>query len=163
MPCSQAHPNMALNGDRFATIENCTLRITGPAWTGNTMSPKDVVEAPFYPDSIRPGFPRLDGTKPICLIIDSYKRSIELPGSIRIRLTLKSLTPSIMIRASRCSCNIRLGSIGGKVITPSIGWAFPLVSLGRTGLTCSRTEAARSNMYLLHLELYSLFMGPPWI
>ena len=163
MLCNQVHPNMALNWDRSSTTKNCTLRVIGLTWTGNTMSPKDVVEAPFYPDSIRPGFSRLDGTNPICLITDSYKRSVELPGSIRIRLTSKSMTPSVMIRASWCSCSIWLGSIGGKVITPSIGCALPLVSLGRTGLTCSRTEAARSNICLFHLELYSLFMGPPWI
>ena len=121
MPCSQAHPNMALNGDRFATIENCTLRITGPAWTGNTMSPKDVVEASLNPDNVHLGFSKFEGLNPIYLIIDTCKRSGELPGSTKIHLTSKSLIPSVRIRTSRCGCNIRLGSTGGKVITSSIG------------------------------------------
>ena len=121
MPCSQAHPNMALNGDRFAPIENCTLRITGPAWTGNTMSPKDVVEASLNPDNVHLGFSKFEGLNPIYLIIDTCKRSGELPGSTKIHLTSKSLIPSVRIRTSRCGCNIRLGSTGGKVITSSIG------------------------------------------
>ena len=130
MPCSQARPNMALNGDRSFTIENCTLRITGPTWTGNTMSPRDVVEAPLNPDNICPRFSRLEGENPICLITDTCNRLIELPGSTKICLTSKSLIPNIRIKASLCGCNIRLGSTEGKVITPSIGRALPLVNLG---------------------------------
>ena len=100
MPCSKAPPNMALNGDRSSTIENCTFRVTGSAWTGNTMLPRDVVEAPLNPDNIRPGFSIFKGENPICLITDTCKRSVELLGSTKIRLTSKSLMPNVKIRAS---------------------------------------------------------------
>ena len=163
MPCNQERPNMALNGDKFATIENCTLRVTGLTWAGNTMSPKDVVEAPLNPDNIVLGFSRFKGINPICLITDTYKRSGELPRSTKIRLTSKSLILNVGIRASRCGCNIQLGSTGGKVITSSIGWALLLVNLGRMELTCARTETAQSSLYLFRLELYSSSRGPSWI
>ena len=121
---------MALNENRSSTTENCTLRVTGLAWIGNTMSPRDVVEAPLNPDNIRLGFSRFNGVYPICLITDTCKRFAELPGSTKIHLTSKSLIPNVRIRASRCGCNIRLGSIGGKVITLSIEQVIPLVNLG---------------------------------
>ena len=139
--CSHVRPNMALNGDRSSTTENCTFRVTGPAWTSNTMSPKDVVEAPLKPDNIRPGFSRVDVENPICLITDTCKRSAELPKSTNIRLTTKSLIPNVRMRASRCGCNIRLESTGGKMITPSIGRALLPTSPGRMELIYSRTEA----------------------
>ena len=112
---------MALNGDRFTTNENCTLRVIGPAWTGNMMLPKDIVEALLNPDNIVLGFFRFKGINPICLITDTCKRSGELPKSTKIRLTSKSLIPNVKIRASRCGCNVQLGSTGGKMITSSIG------------------------------------------
>ena len=103
---------------------------TGLAWIGNTMSPRDVVEAPLNPDNIRLGFSRFKGVYPICFITDTCKRFAELPGSTKIHLTSKSLIPNVRIRASRCGCNIWLGSIEGKVITPSIEQVIPLVNLG---------------------------------
>ena len=132
---------MALNRDKSSTTENCMFKVTRSAWTGNTMSPKDVVEAPLNPDNIHPGFSRFEDENPICLITDTCKRSIELPGSTKIRLTSKSLIPNIQIRASRCGCNIQLESTGGKVITQSIGRVLMLVNPGQTKLTCSCTEA----------------------
>lgn len=154
---------MALNGDRSSTIENCTFRVIGPTWIGNTMLPRDVVEAPLNPDNISPGFSRFEGEVPICLITDTCKRLAELLGSTEIHLTLKSLIPNFRIRTSRCSYNIWLGFTGEKVTTPSIGRAFPLVNLGRTKLTCSRTEAAQNNLCLFLLELYSSSRGSSWI
>ena len=49
-------PKMTLKGDKSPTTENCTLRVTRPAWTGSTMSLREVVAAPLNPDKIRPGF-----------------------------------------------------------------------------------------------------------
>lgn len=105
---------MALIGDMSSTIENCTFKVTGLAWTGSMMSSNDVVEAPLNPDNILPGFSILESENPICLITNTCKRSIELPGSTKIRLTSKSMIPNVRIRASRCGCNIRLGSTRGK-------------------------------------------------
>ena len=130
MPCSQARPSMALNRDKSSTTENCMFKVTRSAWTGNTMSPRDVVEAPLNPDNIHPGFSRFEDENLICLITDTCKRSIELPGSTKIRLTSKSLIPNIKIRASRCGCNIQLESTGGKVITQFIGRVLVLVNPG---------------------------------
>ena len=62
------------------------------------MSPRDVVEAPLNPDNIHPGFSRFEDENLICLITDTCKRSIELLGSTKIHLTLKSLIPNIKIR-----------------------------------------------------------------
>ena len=154
---------MALNGDRSSTAENCTLRVIEPTWIGNTMSPKDIVEAPLNPNNIRLGFSRFEGVNPICLITDICKRSAELLESTKIRLTSKSLIPNVKIRASQCGCNILLGSTRGKVITPSIGHVLPMVNPGRMELTYSRTDAARNNLCLFRLELYSSSRGPPWI
>ena len=81
----------------------------------------EVVEAPLNPDNIRPGFSRLGGMNPICLITDTYKRSADLPRSTKIHLMSKSLIPSVRIRASRCGYNTRTGSTRGKRITSSIG------------------------------------------
>lgn len=112
---------MALKGDKSFTIENYTLRATGLAWIGNTISPMDIVEASLNPDNIYPGFSKLEGMNPICLITDTCKRSAELPRSTKIVLTSKSSIPSVRIRASLCVCNTRTGSTKGKMITPSIG------------------------------------------
>ena len=87
MPCSQARPSMALNGDKSSMTENFTFKVAGSAWKGNTMSPRDIVEAPLNPDNIRLGFSRFEDENPICLITDTCKRLIELPGSTKIRLT----------------------------------------------------------------------------
>lgn len=105
---------MALNGGMSSTTENCTFKVTGSTWMGSMMSSNDVVEAPLNPNNIRPGFSILEGENPICLITDTCKRSVELPRSTKIRLTSKSVIPNVRIRASRCGCNIRLGSTRGK-------------------------------------------------
>ena len=81
----------------------------------------EVVEASLNPDNIRPGFSKLGGMNPICLITDTCKRSAELPRSTKIRLTSKSPIPSVRIRASRCGYNTQTGSTRGKRITSSIG------------------------------------------
>lgn len=114
MSCSHVRPNMALNGDRSFTTENCTFRATGPTWTGNTMLPRDVVEAPLKTDNICPGFSRVNGENPICLITDTCKRSTKLPGSTKICLTSKLLIPNVRMRAYQCGCNMQLKSTGGK-------------------------------------------------
>ena len=139
------------------------LRMTGSAWTGSTKSPREVVAAPLNPDKIRPGFSMLEGSSPICLITDACKRSVKLPGSTRIRLTSKSPIPRDMIRASRYGCNIRVGSIGEKMVVPSIRWALPLVNPGQTELIRSRTNTARNSLCLFRLESYSSSRGPPWM
>ena len=159
MLCSQMRPKMALKGDKSSTTENNTFRVTGLAWIGNIMSPSDVVEAPLNPDNILPGFSRLDGMNLICLTTETCKRSAELDG--RILFTLKSPIPNVRMRASRCGCNTQAGSIGGKTMAPSIGWMLPLANLGRMELICSRTVAARNNLCLFLLELYSSSRGPP--
>ena len=100
MSCSHVRPMMALNGDKSSTIKNCTFRIIGPTWTGNMTSPRDVVETPLNPNTIRLGFSRADDGNPICLNADIYNRSTELLGSIKIRLTSKSLIPSVRMRVS---------------------------------------------------------------
>lgn len=99
--CSQVRPKMALKVNKSSTIDNCTLRMTGPAWIDSMMSPMDVVEAPLNSDSIRPGFSRLEGINPICLTTNTCKRSVELSGSTRILLTLKSPIPNVRMRAFR--------------------------------------------------------------
>ena len=139
------------------------LRMTGPAWTGSTTSPREVVVAPLNPEKIRPGFSMSDSSSPICLITDACKRLAELSGSTRIRLTSKSPIPRDRMRASQCGCNIRMGSTRGKMIVPSIGWALPQVNPGRMELTRSRTDAARSSLCFFRLELYSSSSGPPWM
>lgn len=100
MSCSHVRPMMALNGDKSSIIENCTFRITGLTLMGSMISPKEVVEAPLNPDSTCPRFSRVDGGNPICLNTDICNKSTELPGSTKIRLTSKSLTPNVRKRAS---------------------------------------------------------------
>ena len=139
------------------------LRMTGPAWTGSTTSPREVVAAPLNPDKIRPGFSMPDSSSPICLITDACKRSAELPGSTRIRLTSKSPIPRDRMKASRCGCNIHVRSTRGKMIVPSIGWALPPVNSGRMELTHSRIDAAHSSLCHFRLESYSLSRGPSWM
>ena len=154
---------MALKEDRSSTTENFTLQMTKPAWTGNTTSPREVVAAPLNPDKIRLGFSKPEILSPICLISDACKRSAEQPGSIRIRLTSKSPILRNRMRASRCGCNIRVGSTGGKMIVPSIGWALPPVNPGWMELTRSHIDAARSSLCLFHLESYSSSRSPSWM
>lgn len=101
MLCSQVRPRMALKGDRYSTMKNWAFRMTGLAWIGSVISPSDVVETPLNPDNILLGFSRLDGMNHICLTINTYERSVELPGSTRILLIAKSLIPNVRMRASR--------------------------------------------------------------
>ena len=100
MPCSHVRPMMVLNGDKSSTTENYTFRIIGPAWTTNTISPKDVVEASLNPNSIRTGFSKADGGNSICLNADICNRSAKLFGSTKIHLTSKSLILSVRMRVS---------------------------------------------------------------
>lgn len=100
MPCSHARPIMALNKDRSSTTKNYTFRITGSAWTGSTMSPREVVEDLLNPDSIHLRFSGDDGGNPIYLNATICNRSTELSRSTRILLTLKSLIPSVRMRVS---------------------------------------------------------------
>ena len=154
---------MTLKGDKSCTTENCTLRVTGPAWTGSTISLKEVVTTPLKPDKIRPRFSRPDKSRPMWPITDVCKRSVELPGSIRMRLTSKSPISRDRMRASWCGCNIQVGSTGGKMIVPSMGWGPPPAIPGRMELTRSRIDAARNSLCLFRLESYSSSSGPPWI
>ena len=71
---------MALKRDKSSTTENCTLRVTGSTWIDNTMSLREVVEAPLNPNNIRPEFSRMEGMNPIFFINDICKRSAKLPG-----------------------------------------------------------------------------------
>lgn len=121
MICNQVCPRIALKGDKSSTTDNCTLMVTRSAWIDSTMFPRDVVEAPLNLDNIRPRFSKLEGINLICLTTDTCKRSVELLGSIKILLTLKSPIPNVRMRASQWDCNTRAGSIGGKMIAPSIG------------------------------------------
>lgn len=100
MPCIHVCPMMALKNDKSSTIENCTFRITGPTWTGSTTSPKEVVEALLNPNSIHSRFSRVDGGNPICLNADICNRLVELPESIKLRLTSKSLIPNVRMKTS---------------------------------------------------------------
>ena len=152
---------MVLKGDKSSITGNCTLRVIGPTWIGSTTSPREVVEAPLNPDKTRLRFSRLEGTSPICLTTDTCKRSAELLGLTKIRLTSKSPIPRDRIRASWCGCNIHMGYIGGKMIVSSIGWVLSLVNPGRMELTRSRTKAAHSSLCLFRLESYSSSRGPP--
>ena len=127
------------------------------------MSPIGIVEAPLNPDKIRLGFSKFEGKNLIFLITDTCKRSVELPESTEIHLTLNLLILNVRIRASRCCCNIQLESTREKMITPSIRRVLLLVNPGRMELTSSCTEVARSNPYLFRLELYSSLKGPLWI
>ena len=154
---------MTLNGDKSCTTENCTLRVTGSAWTGSTISPNEVVDAPLNPDKVRPGFSRPVRLRPMWLMTDACTRSAELLGSTRMRLTLKSPISRDRMRASRCGCNIRVGSTGGKMIVPSMGRGPPPVIPGRMELTRLRTDAVRNNFCLFRLESYSSSDGPPLI
>ena len=121
MLCNHVHPVMALKGDKPSTTENCTFWTTGPAWTGSTTSPREIVDAPLKPNSIRPGFSRVDDGNPICLNADIYNRSAELPESTKIHLTSKSLIPSVRMRASSCGCNTQLGSTGERWLPRLLG------------------------------------------
>ena len=161
MLCGHVCPMMPLKWEKSSTIENCTFQTTGPTWTGSMTSPKEVVEAPLKPDSIRLGFSKVDDGNPIYLNVDSCNRSAELPGSTTIHLTSKSLIPNVRMRASSCGCNTRLGSIKEKVITPSIGRVPPSSKPGWMKLTYSLTETTRSNLCLFCLELYFSSMDPP--
>ena len=51
---------MALKRDQSSTIENCTFKVIGPAWTGNTTFPREAVVVPLNLDSIHLGFSRVD-------------------------------------------------------------------------------------------------------
>ena len=161
--CNQVRLEIALKGDKSSTTDNCTLRVTSPTWIDSTISPRDVVEAPLNPNSIRFGFSRLEGINPICLTTNTCKRFVKLPGSTRICLTSKSPISSVRMRASWYGYNTQGGSIGGKRITPSIGWALPLASLGWMELICSRTVVDHSSLCLFLLELYSSSNGPSWM
>lgn len=152
---------MVLERDKSSTTVNCTLRVTVPTWTGSTTSLREVVEAQLNLNKIHHGFSRLEGTSPICLITDTCKRSVELQGSTKIRLTLKSQIPRDRIRAFQCGCNIHTGSTKGKMIVPSIGWALSLVNSSRMELTRSQTEAACNSLCFFRLKLYSSSWGPP--
>lgn len=140
---SHVCPIMTLKLDKSSTTENHTSCVTRSAWTGNTMSPKEVVEATLNPDSICMGFSRADGGNPIYLYVDIYKRSTELPGLTKTCLTSKLLIPNVKIRASSCNCNTWLGSIGEKVIILSTGPVPPFSKPHLMELTCSLTEATR--------------------
>ena len=85
------------------------------------MSPKEVVDDPLNPDRIRPGFSRPVRLCPMWLTTDACTRSAELPGSTRMHLTSKSPISRDMMRASRCGCNILVGSTGGKMIVSFMG------------------------------------------
>ena len=152
---------MILKGDNSCTIENCTLRVTGPAWTGSTMSPKDVVDDPLHPDRIRPGFSRPVRLCPMWLMTDACTRSAELPGSTKMRLTSKSPISRDKMRALRCGCSVRVGSTGGKMIVPSMGRGPPPVNPGQMELIRSCTDAVRNNFCLFRLKSYSSSDGPP--
>ena len=151
---------MMLKGDKSCTTENCTLRVTGPAWTGSTMSPNDVVDDPLNPDRIRPGFSRPVRLCLMWLTTDAYTRLVKLSGSTKMRLTSKSPISRDKMRVSRCGCSVRVGSTGGKMIVPSMGRGPPPVSPGRMELMCSRIDAARNNFYLSRLESYCSSDGP---
>ena len=154
---------MTLKGDKSCTTENCTLRVTGPAWTGSTISPKEVVVVPLNLDKIRPGFSRPIRLRPMWLITDACTRSAELPGSTRMPLTSKSPIPRDRMRVSRCGCNIRVGSTGGKMIVPSMGRGpLPVIS-GRMELTRSLTDVARNSLCFFRLESYSSSNWPSLI
>ena len=58
---SHVCPIMALYRDTSLTTKNCTFRVTRLAWTGSTMSPKEVSVAQLNPDSKCPEFSRADG------------------------------------------------------------------------------------------------------
>ena len=156
-------PKMTLKGDSSCTTENCTLRVTGPAWTGSMISPKDVVDDPLNPDKIRPGFSRPARLCPMRPTTDACTRSAELPGSTKIRRTSKSPISRDKMRASRCGCSVRVGSTGGKIIVPSMGRGPSPVRPGRMELMRSRIDAARNNFCLFRLESYSSSDGPPLI
>lgn len=85
---------MALNKDRSSTTKNCTFRITGSAWTGSMISPREVIEDPLNLDSIHLRFSGDDGGNPI------YLNATICNRSTRIFLTLKSLIPSVRMRVS---------------------------------------------------------------
>ena len=85
-------------------------------------------------------------SRPMWLITDACKRSVELPGSTRMRLTSKSPISRDRMRASRCGCNICVGFTGGKMIVPSMGRGPPPAISSRMELTCSCTDAARNNL-----------------
>ena len=163
MSCSHVRLMMVLKGDKSSTTENCTFWITGPTWTSSTTCPREVVEASLNPDSIHPGFSRADDGNTICFYADICNKSTELPGSTKIRLTLKSLIPRVRTKTSSWDYNTQLESIGGKVITPSIGHVSPLGKLGWMEVTCSLTEANQSNLCLFRLELYFSSTGLPWM
>ena len=154
---------MTLKGDKYCTTENCTLRVTGPAWTDSTISPKEVVDAPLNPDKIRPRFSRPVRLCPMWLMIDACIRSTELPGSTKMGLTSKFPISRDRMRALRCGCNIRVGSTGGKMIVPSMGRGPLQVIPGRMELIRSCTNASRNNLYFFHLESCSSSDGPPLI
>ena len=161
MSCSHVRPMMALKWDKSSTIENCIFWTIDPTWTSSMTSPREVVEAPLKPDSIRSGFSKADDKNPIYLNADSCNRLVELLWSTKIRLTSKSLIPNVRMRASSCGCNIRLGSTRGKVITPSIGRVPPSGKPGWMELTYSIIEAARSNLCLFRLKFYFHQCRPP--
>lgn len=151
---------MALKVDKSFTTENYTFWVTVLAWTGNTMSSKDIVVALLNPNNIHLGFSKAAGRNLIYLKADICKRSVELPGSIKTLLTLNLLIPSVRIKVFSCGCKTRLGFTRRKVIISSTSRALPLGKLCWMELTCSLTEAARSNLCLFGLELYFSSMGP---
>ncbi|RVW84097.1 hypothetical protein CK203_040606 [Vitis vinifera] len=124
-PGCHVRPKITLKGDKSCTTENCTLRVTEPAWTSNTISPKELVDASLNPDKIRPGFSRPVRLCPMWQMTDACTRSVELPESTRMRLTSKSPISRDRMRASWCGCNIQVGSTGGKMIVPSMGRGPP--------------------------------------
>ena len=154
---------MTLKGDKSCTTENCTLRVTGSAWTGSTISPKEVVDDPLNPERIRPGFSRPVRLWPMWLTNDACTRSSELPGLTKMRLTSKSPISRDRMRVSRCGYNIRVGSAGGKMIVPSMGRGPPPAIPGRMELKSSRTDASGNNLCFFRLESYSSSIGPPLI
>ena len=163
MPWSHVCPIMALKGERSPTTKNYTFWVTGPTWTSNTTSPREIVDASLNSDNIRLGFSKTKGESLICLYADICKRLVELPESTKILLTSKSPIPNVRIKASSCGWSTRLGLTRGKVIIPSIGCMLLLGKLYWMELICSLTETAQSNLCLFRLELYFSSITPPWM
>lgn len=160
MPCSHVSPMMVLKGVKSSTTKNCTFWIIGTTWKGNTICPKEVVEAPLNLDSIHLGFSRADGGNPIYLNTNICNKLVKLPGSTKTHLTSKLLIPNVRIRASSWGCSTLLGSTEGNAIIPFMGHVLPLGKLVRRELTYSLIEATQSNLCLFHLELYFSSMPP---
>ena len=126
------------------------------------MSPMEIIEALLNPDSIRLGFSIADGESPICLYVNIYKRSSELPESTKFFSRQNHL--SLVLGSGHFCVVVVPDQVYQREDDCPVHQHAPLLGESRwMKLTYSLTEAAWISLCLFHLELYFSSTGPQWM